>query len=129
LETIKHKIRIKDATNLPTKDHIPESVIDQSFTTRDHCAAVNKALVFQKRLNDLLLQQLWQRKPNTDKLKTKFYKSSKLYLCYESLQNNKVYTVRQGRSQGGHVGHCSKMTLLYEYFLKFLSKARYLGFW
>jgi len=48
LEKIKRRIRIKDATNLPNKAHIPESVIDKSFATRDHCAAVAKALVFQK---------------------------------------------------------------------------------
>jgi len=58
LEKIKRKISIKDATRLPTKAHIPERVIDKSFTTRDDCAAVTKALVFQKRPNDLLLQQL-----------------------------------------------------------------------
>jgi len=55
LEKIKRRIRIKDATNLPTKAHIPESVIHKPFTTRDHCTTVAKALVFQKRLNDLLL--------------------------------------------------------------------------
>jgi len=54
---------------------------------------------------------------------TKFYKS-KLYLCYKSIQNNKVYTVGQGRSQDGHVGHCSKMTPFYECFFKLMSKAR-----
>jgi len=55
LEKIKRKIRIKDAKNLFTKVHIPESVIHKPFTTRDHCAVVTKALVFQKRLNGLLL--------------------------------------------------------------------------
>ena len=29
---------------------------------------MNKDQVFQKRLNDLLQQQLWQLKPTTDKL-------------------------------------------------------------
>jgi len=49
LEKIKRRIRIKDATNLTTKARIPESVIHKPFTTRDHYAAVTKALVFQKR--------------------------------------------------------------------------------
>jgi len=44
------------------------SVIDKCLTTRDHCAAMIRDLVFQKRLNDLLLQQLRQLKPITDKL-------------------------------------------------------------
>ena len=57
--------------NLPTKAHIPENVIRKLFTTRDHCAAATKALVVQKRPNDLLPQQLWQRKPTTDKLDDK----------------------------------------------------------
>ena len=34
------------------------SVIGKWLTTRDHCAAMTKDLVFQKRLNDSLLQQL-----------------------------------------------------------------------
>jgi len=34
------------------------------------------------------------------------------------------YSVRQGRSQEGHVSHFSKMTSLCEYFFKFMSKAR-----
>jgi len=44
------------------------SVIDKSLITRDHCPAVTRALVFQKWLNDLLLQQLLQLKPTTDEL-------------------------------------------------------------
>jgi len=58
LEKIKRSISIKDATNLPTKAHISENVIHKPFTTRDHCAAATKALVVQKRPNDLLPQQL-----------------------------------------------------------------------
>jgi len=49
---------IKDAASLPTKAQIPESVIDKPLTIRGHCAAVTKALVFQKRLNNFVLQQL-----------------------------------------------------------------------
>jgi len=46
----KRRIRIKNATNLPTKAHeIQEQCnIDQSLNTRGHCAAVNRALLFQK---------------------------------------------------------------------------------
>jgi len=33
LEEIKRKIRITDATNLPTKAHVPESVIHKPFAT------------------------------------------------------------------------------------------------
>ena len=40
------------------------------------------------------------------------------------MQNNKVNTVRQGRSRGEHVGHCSKKTSLYECFFEFMSKVR-----
>ena len=40
-------------------------VIDKSLNTRDHCATVTRSLVFQKWLNDLLLQQLWQVKTTT----------------------------------------------------------------
>jgi len=58
LEKIKRRISIKDSTNLPTQAHILENVIHKPFTTRDHCAAVTKVLVFQKRQNDLLLQKL-----------------------------------------------------------------------
>jgi len=43
-------------------------VIEKCLNIRDHCAAVTKNLLFQKRLNDLLLQQLRQLKPITDKL-------------------------------------------------------------
>jgi len=38
------------------------SVSDKLLNTRGHCAAVTTSLVFQKWLNDLLLQQLWQVK-------------------------------------------------------------------
>jgi len=48
LEKIKRRISIKDATNLPSKAHVPENVIHKPFT-RDHCAAVTEAPVFQKR--------------------------------------------------------------------------------
>ena len=40
------------------------------------------------------------------------------------VQNNKVHC-KTGSSQGGHVGHCSKMTSLYEYFFKSITKARH----
>jgi len=49
LEKIKRRICIKDATDLTTKARIPKSVIHKLFTTRDHCVAVTKALVFQKK--------------------------------------------------------------------------------
>jgi len=48
LEKIKSRIRFKDATNLPTKVHIPESVIHKPFTTRDHCAGVTKTSISEK---------------------------------------------------------------------------------
>jgi len=101
----------------------------RSDYTGDHCAAVTRALIFQKWVNDLLLQWLWQLKPTTDKLITKVCKGLKLYLCYETLCKTTSYTVRQGRSQGRHVGHCSKTTSITKYFFKVMSKARYPHFW
>jgi len=56
LETAKRNIRIKHATNLPPGKSLP---------TRAHCAAVTRALVFQKWSNGLLLRQLWQLKRTT----------------------------------------------------------------
>jgi len=104
LETIKRRIRINHATIcLLRLIYFRDSVIDKSLTLRDHRAAVTSALVFQKWLNDLLLQQLYQLKLTTDKSKlAKLYKDLKLHLCYKTLYRTK-YTARQGGSQGGHV--------------------------
>ena len=43
---------------------------------------MTRDLVFQKRLNDLLLQQVWELKPAIDKLNNEILK---LYLCYKTL--------------------------------------------
>ena len=60
---------------------------------------------------------------------SKLYKALKLYICYKTLYRTTKCTARQGRRQGGHVGHCRSMMSLYEYFFGFMSKARYLCFW
>ena len=60
---------------------------------------------------------------------SKLYKASKLYLYHKPVYRTTKYTARQGRSYGGHVGHCRNLTSLYEYFFWFMSKARYSCFW
>jgi len=58
----------------------------------------------------------------------KFYKALKLYFAIKHY-STKRHSVEQGCNQGEHMGHCSKMTSLSEYFFKFMSKASRPCFW